>query len=243
VISTVDPESRHAHKTVTRRQDGYKAHLVVEPDTGIITGAALTPASRPEHADAVVGIELLEREEPDRPLQVLGDSAYGTGEALAALEQAGQTPVIKPWPLRAAVPGGFTLDEFTIDHQAGTVTCPARHTVRITATRKAVFGARCGSCPLRDRCTGAARGRTLTLHPHEALQRTHRARATDADFQNLYRRHRPMVERSIAWIVAGHNQRLRFRGTRANDLWLHHRAAALNLRRLLALGLHLGFPS
>ena len=238
VISTVDPESRHAHKTVTRRQDGYKAHLVVEPDTGIITGTALTPAGGAEHADATVGIELLHREQPHGPLQVLGDSAYGTGEALAALDQAGHTPVIKPWPLRPAVPGGFTLDEFTIDHHAATVTCPARQTVRITAARKAVFGPRCHGCPLRGRCTTATRGRTLNLHPHEALQRAHRTRAADPDFQNLYRRHRPMVERSIAWIVAGRNRRLRYRGTRRNDLWLHHRVAALNLRRLMTLGLH-----
>jgi hypothetical protein len=47
-----------------------------------------------------------------------------------------------------------------------------------------------------------------------------------------------MVERSIAWLVAGGNRRLRFRGTQLNDLWLHHRVAGLNLRRLLTLGLH-----
>ena len=46
-----------------------------------------------------------------------------------------------------------------------------------------------------------------------------------------------MVERSIAWLVAGGNRRLRFDGARRNDLWLHHRVAALNLRRLLTLGL------
>jgi hypothetical protein len=46
-----------------------------------------------------------------------------------------------------------------------------------------------------------------------------------------------MVERSIAWLVAGGNRRLRFRGTQLNDLWLHHRVAGLNLRRLLTLGL------
>ena len=54
---------------------------------------------------------------------------------------------------------------------------------------------------------------------------------------SAYRRHRPMVERSIAWLVAGGNRRLRFRGTVRNDQWLHHRVAALNLRRLLNLGL------
>jgi DDE family transposase/transposase-like protein DUF772 len=235
VVSTVDPEARHAHKTRQRRQDGYKAHVKVEPDTGLITGCALTPASGPEHSDAAVGIELL-ADEPD-PIEVLGDSAYGTGELLDTLEQAGHTAVIKPWPLRPAVEGGFTLDEFTVDAAAGTVTCPNGLTARITRTRKAIFGARCRDCPLRARCTSSARGRKLALHPHDALQRAHRARATDPELQAVYRRHRPMVERSISWLVAGCNRRLRFRGTRRNDLWLHHRAAALNLRRLLTLGL------
>src|SRR3954463_13602709 len=40
IISTVDPDARHAHKTVHRRTDGFKAHLIAEPDTGLITGCA-----------------------------------------------------------------------------------------------------------------------------------------------------------------------------------------------------------
>jgi Transposase DDE domain/Transposase domain (DUF772) len=235
VISIVDPQSRHAHKTRERRQDGYKAHVKVEPDTGIITGCALTPAAGPEFSDAAVGIALL-AEEAD-PVQVLGDSAYGTGELLAAVSEGGHTAIIKPWPLRPAVEGGFTLDEFTVDETAGTVTCPNQITRMITGNRRVVFGVACRDCPLRPRCTSSARGRTLTLHPHDALQRAHRVHARDPQFQTVYREHRPMVERSISWLVAGRNRRLRFRGTTFNDLWLHHRVAGLNLRRLLALGL------
>jgi len=235
VISTVDPQARHAHKTRARHQDGYKAHVKVEPDTGLITGCALTPAAGPEHSDAAVGIELL-ADEPD-PIEVLGDAAYGTGELLAAVADGGHTAVIKPWPLRPAVDGGFTLDDFTVDETAATVTCPNGLTARITRTRMAIFGARCRDCPLRARCTSSARGRKLALHPHDGLQRAHRARATDPGFQAVYRQHRPMVERSISWLVAGRNRRLRFIGTPLNNLWLHHRAAALNLRRLLTLGL------
>jgi Transposase DDE domain/Transposase domain (DUF772) len=235
MISTVDPQTRHAHQTVTRRQDGYQAHLAVEPDTGIITDCALTPASGADNSDAAVGADLL-ADEP-APVQVLGDSAYGSGELLDTLQQAGHTAIIKPWPLRPAVPDGFTLDDFTGNDQAGTVTCPRGLTTRITRTRKAIFGGRCADCPLRARCTSAARGRTLTLHPHHALQRAHRQRATDPDFQTLYRAKRPLVERVIAWLVADGNRRVPFRGTRPNDQWLHHRAAALNLRRLLTLGL------
>jgi hypothetical protein len=235
VISTVDPEARHAHKTRHRRQDGYKAHLLVEPETGIITDAALTPASGPDNSDAAVGMDLLAGE-PD-PVEALADSAYGTGEMLDAAQQGGHIPIIKPWPLRPAVEGGVTIDDFTVDETTGTVTCPNGLTARITRTRKATFGARCRDCPLRQRCTTSSRGRKLALHEHDALQRAHRQRAQDPEFQAVYRQHRPMVERSIAWLVAGGNRRLRFRGTALNDLWLHHRVAGLNLRRLLALGL------
>lgn len=238
VVSTVDPDARHAHKTRSRRQDGYKAHVVVEPDTGIITDTALTPAAGAENSDAAVGIDLLA--EHDGPVEVLADSAYGTGDALAAFEDAQHAPIIKPWPLRPAVEGGFTLDDFTVvepaGDQAGSVTCPNGITRPISRTRKVTFGAACRGCPFLARCTTSARGKKLTLHPHQALQRAHRARAQDPDFQAVYRRHRPMVERSIAWLVAGGNRRLRFRGTRLNDLWLHHRVAGLNLRRLLNLG-------
>ena len=64
-----------------------------------------------------------------------------------------------------------------------------------------------------------------------------RRQAETPEFQTVYRQHRPMVERSIAWIVRG-NRKLRYRGTTKNDWWLHHRGAAINLRRLIALGLH-----
>jgi IS5 family transposase len=234
VVSVVDPEARHAHKSVHRRQDGFKAHVAIEPDTGLITDCTLTKASGAESHDAVVGLALLEQER--EPVEVLGDSAYGTGQARAALLDAGHSAIIKPIPLRAAVPGGFTLDDFAIDHTARTVTCPAGQTVRLTTRNNANFAWRCAHCPLRARCTTAHDGRHLTVHPHERLLRAARRQAETPDFQTIYRQHRPMVERSIAWLVRG-NRRLRYRGIAKNDHWLHHRAAALNLRRLLTLGL------
>src|SRR5215217_7290269 len=59
VISTVDPDARHAHKTVSRRTDGFTAHVVVEPDTGLITATGLTAAAGPANSDATVGLALL----------------------------------------------------------------------------------------------------------------------------------------------------------------------------------------
>jgi hypothetical protein len=234
VISTVDPETRHAHKSVHRRQDGFKAHLAIEPDTGLITDCALSKASGPGSGDAVVGPTLL-ADEADR-LEVLADSAYGSGNARSELAAAGHSAIIKPIPLRAAVPGGYTLDDFTVDETAGTVSCPNGLTRVITRTRNAVFGGACRECPLRARCTTSRAGRTIHLHEHESLLRAARRQAETAEFQDVYRRHRPMVERSIAWLTRN-NRRLRYRGVTKNDHWLHHRAAAINLRRLITLGL------
>jgi hypothetical protein len=241
IISTVDPEARHVHKTVHHRQDGYQAHVAVEPDTGLFTVGRLTKAVGEANHEAVVGLALL-ADEPDAPaaLEVLGDAAYGTGDARAALDAAGHVAVIKPGPLRPAIPGGFTLDDFTIDPAAGTATCPNGITRPISRTRTVTFGVACRGCPLRDRCTTRKDGRSLILHPHDALLR--RARhdwVTTPDKRDTYRRHRPMVERSIAWLIGpkGRCRRLRYHGVAANHWWLHTRMAALNLRRLLNLGL------
>lgn len=232
VISTVDPEARHMHKSRSEYRDGYKAHVAVEPETGLITAAALTPANA---ADGPNGVALLAGEEPG--LEVLADSAYGSGQTRADLRAGGHTQTIKPIPLRPAVPGGFTKDDFAIDLAAGTVTCPARQVVTITRRNAAVFGARCRECPLASQCTTAKDGRKINLHPHEVELIAARRRAGEPEFIASYRQWRPMVERSIAWLVADNHRRVRYRGVRRNQLGLSLRVAAINLRRLVNLGL------
>ena len=237
VISTVDPQARHAHKTVERRQDGFKAHVVIEPDTGLATMVELTKAAGPDNSDATVGARLVVADPTiTGPAVVLGDSAYATGDMLATLNGKGWTPLLKPWPIKPVVEGGFTIDDFTHDPAAGTLTCPAGVTRTLTKGRRAVFKQACATCVLRALCTTAAKGRTVQLHEHDLLQRQHRQRAADEGFQDTYRQHRPMVERTIAWLTRS-NRRLRYRGVTRNNNWLHNRIAAINLRRLLALGL------
>ena len=83
MISTVDPEARHAHKTQSRQQDGFKAHVVIEPDTGLFTATELTKTSGADNSDAAVGARLLPADPTVNPgdddVQVLGDSAYSSG--------------------------------------------------------------------------------------------------------------------------------------------------------------------
>jgi hypothetical protein len=235
----VDPDARHAHKTRERRQDGFKAHVEVEPDTGLMPMVKLTKTNGSENSDATIGAELVAADPTiaaGQQVEVLGDSAYATGDMLHELNEKKWTPLLKPWPIKPAVEGGFSIDDFTVDHQARTATCPAGLTRKVTAKGNVTFGIACRDCPLAPRCTTAARGRKLVVGEHDQLQREHRKRADDEGFQATYRQHRPMVERSIAWLTRG-ARRVPYRGIEKNNNWLHHRVAGLNLRRLLNLGL------
>jgi len=99
-----------------------------------------------------------------------------------------------------------------------------------------MFVPHCGPCPLRSRCTKAP-ARSFTVGPNDAELVAAWAAWRDPEVTATYQRHRPMAERSISWLVAKGNRRLRYRGIERNNSWLQIRVAALNLRRLLALGL------
>ena len=256
VISTVDPDARHTRKSGEASRDGYRAHVAADPETGIITDEKLTRAAGTENSDPAVAEEFLAAEAgsagspgpggPDdgaaagRDLSWYGDSAYGTGDLRGAICDAGHQAVIKPKPLPAPVEGGFTVDDFTVDEQQGTVTCPAGHTVPLSRTRVATFGVLCRDCPLRARCTTSKTGRKLVLHPRDDLLRAARAGwAASSGLRKDYRTYRPNVERAIAQVATwrGRRLKLRYRGTAKNNAWLKRRTAALNLRNLIGKGL------
>jgi len=270
VIPTVDPDARHTRKSPEARRDGYRAHLAACPETGIITDEKLTRAAGQENSDPAIAEEFLAAETGapgaapggadsagdgpapgdaagpgDGPaagggLTWYGDSAYGTGDLRGAICDAGHDAVIKPKPLQAPVKGGFTIDDFTVNGQAGTVTCPAGHTVALSRTRVATFGVRCRDCPLRDRCTTCKTGRKLVLHQRDDLLRAARADwAADPALREDYMKHRPNVERAVAQVATwrGRRLKLRYREVARNHAWLKRRTAALNLRNLIGKGL------
>jgi hypothetical protein len=242
VISTVDPEARHTRKSPENRRDGYRAHVVACPETGIITGAQLTRASGEENSDAAVAAQFLAAAaaEDGPSCQWYGDSAYGTGDLRAAAHEARHATVIKPKPLKPAVEGGFTLDDFTVDEAAAAVTCPAGVTRPISARRTVTFGAACRGCPLRARCTTRKDGRALILHEHDALLRAARAGwAAQPGLREDYKKYRPNVERVISQVASrgGRRLKLRYLGATRNNAWLKNRTAALNLRNLISRGL------
>jgi hypothetical protein len=259
VISTVDTQARHTRKSKSARRDGFRGHVAAEPGTSLITGCEMTMAAGEGSGDAENGVALAVRDrfrgggdggdalagngspasgQEQAGLEIYGDSHYGSGQARADYQAAGHDTVIKPVPLRPAVPGGFTLDDFSLDEEHGTVTCPAGHTRAISAKRYATFGAVCAGCPLRAQCTTAKDGRCLDIHPHESLLRAARAQARTPEFKQAYPA-RAVIERIIAWTAtsSGHRIRLRYLGASKNNAWLHGRCAAINLRTLVNAGL------
>ena len=232
-ISTVDPEARHGHKTRTRKRDGYKAHVAAEPETGLVTAVALTPANTPD-TDAVV--ELVAQEPPGT--HIIADSAYGSGSALETLDDFGHTPVVKPIVRKPHIRDGYHRDDFDIDTKGRTVTCPAGHTARIRPGGTAPFSKRCNGCPLRARCTTSEKGRTITVDQYHDHRAANKARWAKDETKNTYRNYRPPVERTIAWLTRHNPRRVPYRGTKPNQQWLTTPTAAINLRRLINLGLH-----
>jgi IS5 family transposase len=263
VISTVDPEARHGHKTSARGFDGYKGHAAIDPDSEIITETVVTPgndgdasvaedliadllagdggedsAERDKSRDAVVGDEVGTNERAT----VYGDNAYGTGVFHQRLEDEGiesrcktQSPV--------AAGGLFTKDRFDVNVAAGTVTCPNGITVVISRHRKggglAYFRDACTTCALRPQCTKAAGGRTIGINAHEEALARARLRQVDPAWRNDYRTTRPKVERKLAHLMRRRHggRRARVRGTMRVDADFKLLAAAVNLARLGTLGM------
>jgi Transposase domain (DUF772)/Transposase DDE domain len=240
VISTVDTQARHGHKSRHRRFDGYKAHLSVDPDSELIDEVAGTAGNAPDR-EAAAGLLAGHAGEDDKP-EVVGDSAYGDAATREDLASQGFTVVAKCPPARNAK-GRFAKDRFAVELDAGTVTCPAGQTaVIVPAARgggRASFGPWCPSCPLRTACTASRRGRTIAIHPREAVLQHARAVQRDPAWQQRYRTDRPIVERKVSHFTrrAWGGRKARTRGLARITTDLVTRAGALNWARLAALGL------
>ena len=325
VISTVDPEARHGHKTAARGFDGYKGHIAIDPDSEIITATAVTAGNVADGsvaealvadvlaeptaataldgatssatdvttattvtavnvadgsvAEALVADVLAEPAaaaaldgappsasaqsestnttpsghsqpvvpaEATAPVEIYGDSSYGTAKFAEVIEDAGAQADVKVQP-PSAPEGKFAKDDFLVDLDNNTVRCPAGVLVVIRSStagsdglRLANFGVRCSSCELRSQCTDGKEGRTIRVHPQEATLQRARMRQRDPAWKARYRATRPKVERKIAHLMSRRHggRRARVRGCSriCDDFALL--SAARNLKRLASLGVH-----
>jgi hypothetical protein len=251
VISTVDADARHGHKTAARGFDGYKGHIAEDPDSEIITDTIVTPGNVGDGSVAEILIDDLlqpddhhtDSDDVGEKLKVYGDSAYGGGEFQQRLEDEDIDSRCRTQP-PSAPKGRFGKDRFTIKLDHDTVTCPNQVTVTIRrgadGTGIAYFADACADCPLRDDCTQATGGRTIRVGIHEAALARARQRQQATEWQDDYRATRPKVERKLGHLMRRRHggRRARVRGTPKVDADFNLLAAAANIARLGVLGLH-----
>ena len=243
MMSVHDPEMRHGHKSSSRRFDGHKAAIVVDTGSQLITAVEVLPGNAPDNSGS---LELVEASESNTGVPVeeaMGDAAYGDGDTRQAFADAGRT-------LIARVPGRpnrkqFPKEDFHIDLEAGTCTCPAGNVTRrirplgtrTTATGRThqlkafqFDGAVCGVCPLRTQCVAAApgTGRTVQLHPQEALLQQARALQQSEAFGE-YRQRRVVVEHRLARLVRLGIRQSRYFGRAKTKFQLYLAATVANL--------------
>jgi hypothetical protein len=249
VISTVDPDARHGHKTAHHGFDGYKGHVSVDPDSEIICASTVSAGNM---ADGAVTTELVEElinfEPPADPTTgeppaktAYGDCAYGTGEVLANLNAARIDPNVKT-PKPQAPDGHFTKDDFIVDLETNTVTCPNDVTVAIHWGKRegqARFGKACATCPRRDQCTSSRNGRGVAVGFYESELARNRQRQTEPARAADYRATRPKVERKLGHLMRKSHggRKARVRGKRKVTADFNVLVAAANLARLAVLGL------
>jgi Transposase DDE domain/Transposase domain (DUF772) len=178
------------------------------------------------------------------PVEIYGDSSYGTAKFVEAIERAGAEANVKVQP-PSAPEGKFGKDAFDVDLTNNTVRCPAGVLVVIRPNtadgdRLANFGVHCNGCALRSQCTDGKAGRTIRVNPHEATLQRSRTRQRDPAWKTRYRATRPKVERKIAHLMhrrhGGRRARVRGCVRVRHDFALL--GAAHNLRRLATLGVH-----
>lgn len=240
IISTVDPEMRHGRKSSQTRFDGYKlsaaATNTAEP---LITAVDVAPAGESDGPQAKHLIDA--QPESRRPKRVLGDTAYGNGPVRAELAERG-VDVLAPVPQGKVVEGRLGKQDFHIDIDAGSVTCPAGHTVAISTSKTGFRGANfsratCAGCPLKATCCPGRARRQINLTEHENLLIAARQALADADTAEHLLRTRPRIERLLGLVATRYGARKsRYIGRQKARLQAAWAAALVNLN---PIGRHL----
>jgi len=128
LISPADPDARMGKKT-SNVWPGYKAHIVMEEDSGIITGVKTTPANATDGSQLKPLLQEQQEVHAIKPKELTGDKAYDWGENLELL--SGNKTIaniaISKQANRWNGAGYFAVDDFLYDHGNNKLMCPAGH--------------------------------------------------------------------------------------------------------------------
>jgi hypothetical protein len=242
IVSAHDPEMRHGRKTPARRFTGYKLHAAAAAEAPILTAITLSPAN--EHDGHHAGALVDQQPERRRPERLIGDTAYGNVEAREQLEQR-SISVLAPVHSSSPRDGTIPKDEFAIDLDTDTVTCPRGNTTPIYKPRRnrpSANGERvarfartdCEPCALRQRCAPGGQ-RDIRISRREDLRQAALKALSDPGERDHLTRTRPLIERLLGLIVHRYRGRKsRYCGARKSTLQAVWTAVLVNLHPIAA---------
>jgi transposase len=243
LASSTDPDSSPMKRRNSKGSHlGYYTHYVVDGGKSrVILNVLVTPFEVTENQPM---LDLLWRTSfrwKIAPRQVTGDTAYGTTENIAAVEQAGIRAYVPLTGAGKARPY-FSKEEFTYDPQQDLYQCPAGEILRpktFRAARNQVLyktePGTCYSCSMRARCTDNKTGRQLLRHLEERyVDRVKGYRGTFA-YEKALRKRRVWVEPLFGEAKDWHGMR-RFRLRRLKKVNIEALliASGQNVKRLVA---------
>jgi transposase len=211
LLSLVDPDARQGKKTSTT-WPGYKAHIVMEEETGIITGVETTPANATDGSQLKPLLKEQEEVHSIRPKELTGDKAYDWGENLESLHSNNTIANIslsKQVNHRNGI-GYFTVDDFLYDHENIKLMCPAGH-ISTNCYSEILYNyqlnkpgyafqfkpSQCNICPLKAKCVKNKEGRRVYISYYEPYFRQARERLATEEGKQAYR-NRYRIEQKIA---------------------------------------------
>jgi transposase len=243
IVSAHDPEMRHGRTTPSKRFTGYKLHAAAAVEAPVLTAISLSPAN--EHDGHHAGALVDQQPERRRPKRVIGDTAYGNIEARERLEERKVAVLAPVHTTSSPSDGTFSKDEFTIDLETDTVTCPRGNTAPIykhrrnrpsaTGERVARFARTdCEPCPLRQQCAPTGR-RDIRISRREDLRQAALRELSNPAERDHLKRTRPLIERLLGLIVHRYRGRKsRYRGTRKSTFQAVWTAVLVNLHPIAA---------
>ena len=230
-ISVEDAEMRHGRKSRSLLVDGYKRHVLRDLDSRLIVAVGITPANAPEASvtDAIE-TDMAAQQCTLRELHI--DRAYLASQLV---QQRSETLAIfcKAWPVRQGP--YFPQSAFQLDWARYELRCPGGEIMPFTPGEVVKFpAATCAGGALRERCTASASGRSVSIHPDEALLQELRERQQTPQGRAQLRE-RVAVEHALAHVGRWQGRRARYCGVRKNVFDLRRCAVVHNLHVLMHL--------
>jgi hypothetical protein len=126
----------------------------------------------------------------------------------------------------------FHKQTFTLDWERQLIRCPAQQEMPFVPGGVVHFPKEiCAACPLKAQCTTSPKGRSVSIHPDEALLvELRQGQQTPHGRSKL--RERVAVEHTLAHIGHWQGRRARYRGLRKNLFDLRRCAVVHNLHVL-----------